>query len=145
MAADPGLGEVTLVPEDIARVIANLVTNACQAMAEKARGAGENYTPELIVGTAGTPEGVVITVRDNGPGVTPETMEKMFNPFFTTRNTSHNTGLGLSLSHDIAREHGGDIRVESEPGEYTEMRVLLPVEPTPLRERGQQRHARPGP
>ena len=84
----------------------------------------------------------VLCSRVNGSGVTPETMEKVFNPFFTTRNTSHNDRLSLSLSYDIAREHGGDIRVESEPNEYTEMRVLLPVEPTPQREWEQQRTAR---
>ena len=91
------------------------------------------YTPELMVSTLGTPESVTITVRDNGPGMTPEVMNKMFNPFFTTRNTGHNTGLGLSLAHDIAREHGGDIHVESELGEYAEIRVLLPVGPAPER------------
>ena len=136
MEADPDLGEITLVPEDVARVIANLVTNACQAMAEKARGAGGNYTPELLVRTSGTGDGVTITVRDNGPGVTPEIERKMFNPFFTTRDTGRNTGLGLSLAHDIAREHGGDIEVRSEPGEYTEMRVFLPDGPPPQREPG---------
>ena len=128
---DPDLGEVTLVPEDIARVVVNLVANACQAMAEKARETGEGYTPELLVRTSGTGDGVSITVRDNGPGVTPEIERKMFNPFFTTKNTGRNTGLGLSLAHDIAREHGGDIEVRSEPGEYTEMRVFLPDRPPP--------------
>ena len=98
------------MPEDVARVIANLVTNACQAMAEKARGAGGDYTPELLVRTSGTGDGVTITVLDNGPGVTPEIEQKMFNPFFTTRDTGRNTGLGLSLAHDIAREHGGTSR-----------------------------------
>ena len=102
-------------------------------MAEKARENRGTYTPELMVSTLGTPESVMITVRDNGPGMTPGVMQKMFNPFFTTRNTGHNTGLGLSLAHDIAREHGGDIQVESELGAYTEMRVLLPIEPTPER------------
>ena len=102
---DPDLGEVTLVPEDIARVIVNLVTNACQAMAEKAPGACENYMPELLVRTSGTGDGVTITVLDNGPGVTPEIARRMFIPFFTTRDTALNTGLGLSLAHDIAREH----------------------------------------
>ena len=114
-------------------MIANLVTNACQAMAEKAREDRGTYTPELMVSTLGTPESVTITVRDNGPGMTPEVMQKMFNPFFTTRDTGHNTGLGISLAHDIAREHGGDIQVESELGAYMEMRVLLLIEPRPER------------
>ena len=122
------LGEITAVPEDLARVVANLVTNSCQAMAEKAVEAGDHYVPELRASTARTQEGTTITVRDNGMGMTPEVMGRMFNPFFTTRETGRNTGLGLSLSHDIVREHGGSIEVRSEPGEYTEISVLLPPE-----------------
>ena len=123
---DPGLDEVVAVPEDVARAIANLVTNSCQAMAEKARLEGNEYRPELKVGSVGAEDGVMILVRDNGMGMTPEIMEKMFNPFFTTRDTGRNTGLGLSLAHDVVREHGGNIDAESEPGKHTEMKVLLP-------------------
>ena len=123
---DPGLGEITAVPEDLARVIANLMTNACQAMAEKTLESGSDYAPELRARTYSTEDGVVISVRDNGTGMTPEVVERMFNPFFTTRETGRNTGLGLSLAHDIVREHGGSIKVETKPGEYTEVTVLLP-------------------
>lgn len=123
---DSSMEEVVAVPEDIARVIANLVTNACQAMADKVQDRGSGYSPELRVGTAWVEETVVVTVRDNGIGMTPEVMERMFNPFFTTRETGRNTGLGLSLAYDVIREHGGNIEAESELGLHTEMKVTLP-------------------
>ena len=126
MELDLALEEVILVPEDIARAIANLVTNACQAMAEKAIHHGSDYKPELSVGTTGADDEIVVIVRDNGVGMTPHTMERMFNPFFTTKETGRNTGLGLSLAYDVIREHGGNIEAESEPGQHTEMRVTLP-------------------
>ena len=123
---DPALEEVVVVPEDMARVIANLVTNACQAMVEKSRMEGGDYRPELMVSTADGGGGVTMLFRDNGAGMTEDTMAKMFNPFFTTRDTGRNTGLGLSLVYDVVREHGGDIEAQSEPGRHTEVRVLLP-------------------
>ena len=129
MELELGLEEIVAVPEDVARVIVNVVTNACQSMAERARLEADEYRPEMRVGTASVEDGVVIVVRDNGMGMTPETMAKMFNPFFTTRDTGRNTGLGLSLAYDVAREHGGDIHAESEPRRYTEMKVLLPKHP----------------
>ena len=129
MKLDQTLDEVIAVPEDIARAIANLVTNACQAMAEKYIGQGNDYRPELSVSTSGTEDAVVMIIRDNGMGMTPETMERMFNPFFTTKVTGRNTGLGLSLAYDVIREHGGNIEAESEPGQHTEMRIVLPKRP----------------
>jgi signal transduction histidine kinase len=70
---------------------------------------------------------VEIRIRDNGTGITPDVKEKMFNPFFTTKPTGEGTGLGLSISHDIiVKQHGGSIEVDSQPGEFTEIRVILP-------------------
>ena len=129
MELESGLEEIVAVPEDIARVIANVVTNACQSMAERGRLEEEGYKPEMVVGTASMEDGVTIVVRDNGMGMTQEVIAKMFNPFFTTRDTARNTGLGLSLSYDVVREHGGEIYAESEPGEYAEVRVVLPRHP----------------
>lgn len=126
MKLDATLEEVVLVPEDVARVIANLVSNACHAMLLKSRQAGEEYEPKLNVATAGTESGVTILVGDNGSGMTREVREKMFNPFFTTKEGVRNTGLGLSLAYDVVREHGGDIEVDSEPGKHTSMTVILP-------------------
>ncbi|MCE2456567.1 MAG: hypothetical protein J4G14_01955 [Dehalococcoidia bacterium] len=133
---DDSMEEVVAVPEDIARVVANIVTNACQAMADKANNHGKDYIPELSVGTLITEEAVVMTVRDNGVGMTPETMERMFNPFFTTKEGGRNTGLGLSLAFDVIREHGGNIEAESELGLYTEMKVVLPKQSEKREESG---------
>ena len=125
---DPDVGEIAAIPEDLARMISNLVTNACQATAEKARESGPvGYGPELQVSTNRTEDGVEIRVRDNGPGISPEVMQKMFNPFFTTKEPGKGTGLGLSLCHDVAREHGGTIEAESKETEYTLMVLKLPA------------------
>ena len=126
---EEGLEEIVAVPEDIARVIMNVVTNACQSMAERGRLEEEGYKPEMVVGTASREDGVTMVVRDNGMGMTPEVIAKMFNPFFTTRDTARNTGLGLSLAYDVVREHGGEIYAESEPKQYAEIRVVLPKHP----------------
>ena len=106
---DPDVGRIVAVPEDLARVFTNLVTNACHAMAERARDAGVDYAPELRIGSRRTDDGAAITIRDNGVGMTPEVMARIFSPFFTTKESSRSTGLGLTLSHEIVREHGGQI------------------------------------
>ncbi|MCY3783482.1 MAG: ATP-binding protein [Chloroflexi bacterium] len=126
---DPDVGRIVAVPEDLARVFTNLVTNACHAVAERAELSGDDYAPELRIGSRRTAEGVEVTIRDNGMGMTPEVMAKIFSPFFTTKESSRSTGLGLTLSHEIVREHGGQIVAESQPGEFTEMTVQLPRNP----------------
>ena len=126
MELDPDLEEINVIPEDMARVIANLVSNACHALVIRARESGIDYRPLLQVATSGTNEGVSIIVRDNGSGMTEEIREKIFNPFFTTKAGVRNTGLGLSLAYDVVREHGGNIEVDSEFGRHTEMIVTLP-------------------
>ena len=73
------------------------------------------------------PDAMEIRIEDNGMGMTPQVMGKIFNPFFTTKQPTEGTGLGLSLSHDIVRQHGGTITPASEPGEYTEMTITLPL------------------
>ena len=117
---------MNVIPEDLARVFIQLVNNACQAMSQKAKHKGEGYRPMLQIETRQTPDGARIRVGDNGTGIAPEMMDRIFNPFFTTKNTEWNTGLGLSLSCDIVRERGGIIIPESRHGEYTEMTVILP-------------------
>ena len=126
---DPNLGEIVAVQEDLARVFTNLVTNACHAMAERTRVEVDEYQPELRIGSRRTAEGAAIAIRDNGVGMTPEVVSKIFSPFFTTKESNWNTGLGLTLSHEIVREHGGQIVPVSEPGEYTEMTVQLLTDP----------------
>ena len=126
---DPSLGEIVAVQEDLARVCTNLVTNACHAVAERARVSGDEYQPESTIGSRRTAGGAAITIRDNGVGMTPEVMARIFSPFFTTKESNWNTGLGLTLSHEIVREHGGQIVPASQPGEYTLMTVQLPQDP----------------
>jgi len=124
---DPSLGEIEVVSQDLGRVVLNMVSNACYATDEKRRQGARDYEPTLRIETQETDGRVLIRIRDNGNGMPQEVIDKIFNPFFTTKPTNKGTGLGLSLSNDIVREHGGKIRVESKPGEYTEMTIDLPV------------------
>ncbi len=132
---DPNVGEATVVPQDLGRVILNIVTNACYATHKKrlelekqAQEQAEaiTYEPELIVKTKREGTRIRISIRDNGNGIPDEIKEKIFNPFFTTKPTDEGTGLGLSMSVDIIREHGGTIEVDSEPGSFTEFVVDIP-------------------
>ena len=126
---DEEVGELDVVPQDLARVFLNMVSNACYATNEK-RNAPEttsDYVPTLWISSQRTPEQVEVRIRDNGNGIPPDVVDKIFNPFFTTKPTDQGTGLGLALSNDIVREHGGTIKVHSEPGEFTEMTIELPV------------------
>ncbi len=119
--------DITAIPGDFARVVANLTINACQAMAIKAREMdGAGYTPQLRVLTSRNDSGVTMIIRDNGTGITDDAKDKMFNPFYTTRDTGKHIGLGLTMAFDIVRVHSGYMEVETELGEYTEVRVLLP-------------------
>ena len=127
---DPELGELEVIPQDLGRVFLNIVSNACYATNEKqiaARQNGEDYYPTLNLTTRRDEGRVEISIRDNGNGMPPEVVEKIFNPFFTTKPTDQGTGLGLAISNDIIRQHGGVIRVNTEPGEFTEMLVELPL------------------
>ena len=123
---DDSIGEISAVPRDLGRVFINVATNACHATMDK----GENddsYQPALRLSTRRSGEDVVVTIRDNGIGMSPEVMAKVFNPFFTTKETDKGTGLGMSLSYDIIRQHGGTITPESVSGEYTEMKIRIPA------------------
>ena len=124
MDLDPDAGAVNVISEDIARVILNLVSNACHATSDKSRQPG--YQPTMWISTAKDGDGVSIRVKDNGDGIPREIIDKIFNPFFTTKPTGRGTGLGLSMSNDIIREHGGDIQPESEPGEYAQFTIRIP-------------------
>jgi signal transduction histidine kinase len=125
---DPAAGQADVFPQDITRVLLNLILNGFYAATKrKAEADGEGYEPTLVASTRSLEDRVEITVRDNGTGILPDVKEKMFNPFFTTKPAGEGTGLGLSISHDIiVKQHGGSIEVETEPGEYTEFRIILP-------------------
>ena len=139
---DPGVGELEVIPQDLGRVFLNMVGNACDATDEKRRAAAEAgegaepYAPTLWLSTRRGEDQVEISIKDNGGGIPPDVIEKIFNPFFTTKPTDQGTGLGLALSSDIIRQHGGAIRVESEPGQFTEMLIELPLVPPSAPEEG---------
>ena len=129
---DPQMGRLEVIPQDLGRVFLNMVSNACHAADEKRRAAagekgGAVYSPTLWLSTRRREDRVEICIKDNGGGIPPHIIDKIFNPFFTTKPTDQGTGLGLALSNDIVREHGGTIRVESQPGEFTQMIVEIPL------------------
>jgi signal transduction histidine kinase/ligand-binding sensor domain-containing protein len=129
---DPNLPKVNVVASDIGRVILNLVNNAFYAVHEKAKSGSEShreegYKPEVTVSSSKTENGIEISVKDNGNGIPDSIKEKIFQPFFTTKPTGSGTGLGLSLSYDIVKAHGGELRVESSEGEYTTITIILPA------------------
>ena len=130
---DPEVPAVQAIPPDLGRVFLNLVTNAWHATQDKRDALMEqdgadasSYVPGLSISTRSMDEMIEVRFRDNGTGMPPDVVEKIFNPFFTTKPTNRGTGLGLSLSMDIIRSHGGNIEVETEPGEFTEFIVHLP-------------------
>jgi signal transduction histidine kinase len=125
---DPAAGEVDLFPQEITRVLLNLISNGFYAATKrKAEANGGEYEPTLSAATKNLGDSVEIRIRDNGTGIPPEVKEKMFNPFFTTKPAGEGTGLGLSLSHDIiVKQHSGSIEVDTQPGEFTEFRIVLP-------------------
>jgi signal transduction histidine kinase len=125
---DPSAGEADIFPQDITRALLNLISNSFYAAVQrKAETDGGDYAPTLAASTKNLGDRVEIKIRDNGTGMTPEVKERIFNPFFTTKPTGEGTGLGLSISHDIiVKQHGGSIDVETQPDEFTEIRVTLP-------------------
>ena len=125
---DPGAGEVDLYPQEITRVLLNLISNGFYAATKrKAEANGGDYEPILAAVTKDLGDCVEIRIRDNGTGIPPEIKERMFNPFFTTKPAGEGTGLGLSISHDIiVKQHGGSIEVDTQPGEFTEFKIILP-------------------
>jgi PAS domain S-box-containing protein len=124
---DPSIGLVDVVPQDIGRVFLNVINNACYAAHAKRKDMGEGFSPTLSVHTTNRGDRVEIRIRDNGTGIPPEVRDKIFQPFFTTKPTGAGTGLGLSISYDIVvQEHKGEIHVETEAGQYTELIITLP-------------------
>jgi signal transduction histidine kinase len=125
---DPGAGEVDLYPQEFTRVLLNLISNGFYATVKRGEAAGgDGYEPVLAVSTKNLGDMVEIRIRDNGTGIAPEVLEKMFNPFFTTKPAGEGTGLGLSLSHDIiTKQHAGTLDVDTKLGAFTEFRIVLP-------------------
>ena len=123
---DPAAGEVDLFPREITRALLNLISNGFYA-AMKRNAEGDDHEPTLVAATKNLGDHVEIRIRDNGTGILADVKEKMFDPFFTTKPAGEGTGLGLSISHDIiVKQHGGSIEVDTKPGEFAEIRVILP-------------------
>ncbi|HEX3522925.1 MAG TPA: PAS-domain containing protein, partial [Stellaceae bacterium] len=124
---DNAVAPVEVVPQDVLRVLLNLIGNGFYAANKRAREAGTGFRPMLKVITRDLGEAIEVKVRDNGTGISPEHRDKLFQPFFTTKPTGEGTGLGLSISYDIVtQQHGGTIAVDSTPGEFTEFTIRLP-------------------
>ena len=125
---DPTVGQADVFPQEITRALLNLIANGFYAATKrKAEANGGDYEPTLAAATKNLGDRVEIRIRDNGTGIPPEVKEKIFNPFFTTKPAGEGTGLGLSISHDIiVKQHGGSIEVDTQPGEFTEIRIILP-------------------
>ncbi len=127
---DPAVGKINVVPQDIGRVLLNVINNAFYAVWEKEKENQDQklpYEPQVLVITKKKGETFSITVKDNGTGIPQNIVDKIFQPFFTTKPTGQGTGLGLSLAYDIVKAHGGEINVNSYPGEGTELVILIPV------------------
>lgn len=128
---DPQMGEIEAIPQDLGRTFLNMVGNSCHATDKKRKGlleSGEtDYAPIVRLKTRREPDKAVVSIYDNGSGIPSDLTDKIFNPFFTTKPTDEGTGLGLALSNDIVRQHGGNIRVETADGEFTEMIIELPL------------------
>jgi len=125
---DGSIGNVNVIPQDLGRVILNLITNAFYAVTEKKKQQPENYEPTVSVTTKKMNGKLAVTVSDNGNGIPQKVLDKIFQPFFTTKPTGEGTGLGLSMSYDIVTKgHSGELTVNTKEGEYTEFSILLPL------------------
>ena len=125
---DSSLPKISIIPQDLGRVVLNLINNAFYAVTslpEEER--DDNYSPCVTVSTKNLKDQVLISIKDNGPGIPAEIKDKIFQPFFTTKPTGKGTGLGLSLAYDIVTTgHGGAIELDSSPGKGTEFLIYIP-------------------
>ena len=124
---DKSIDKINIIPQDIGRVILNLITNAFYAVNEKSKQGIADYEPTVSVVTKKVNHQVEIRVTDNGNGIPPNILDKIFQPFFTTKPTGQGTGLGLSLSYDIVKAHGGELKVETKEGERSTFIIHLPM------------------
>jgi two-component system, NtrC family, sensor kinase len=117
-----------VIPQEIGRVLLNLINNAFHAVSARAAEIGyADYKPTVSVSTRRVDQWVEIRVTDNGPGISDDIRKKIFQPFFTTKPAGQGTGLGLSLSYDIVKAHGGELNLDSEPNHHTTFTILLPI------------------
>ena len=133
---DTSIGKINIIPQDIGRVILNLITNAFYAVDEKKKATIEKsglqnltslYEPTVSVTTKEIGNHISISVKDNGNGIPQKVLDKIFQPFFTTKPTGQGTGLGLSLAYDIVKAHGGELKVETKEEEGSTFIIYLPI------------------
>lgn len=124
---DDSIKHINITPQDIGRVVLNLITNAFYACNEKRKMQIEGYEPKVTVETKKVKGQIKIHVSDNGNGIPKKALDKIFQPFFTTKPTGQGTGLGLSLSYDIIKAHDGDIKVNTQENKGTEFIITLPT------------------
>jgi signal transduction histidine kinase len=122
---DPSIEKINVISQDIGRVILNLINNAFYAVTEKKKQSGDAYEPTVSVSTKRLNGNVEVRVRDNGNGIPQKVLDKIFQPFFTTKPTGEGTGLGLSLAYDIVKAHGGEIKVETREREGSAFYISL--------------------
>src|SRR5436189_2403408 len=127
---DETIGNINIIPQDIGRVVLNLINNAFYVVDEKKKQQQTEYEPTVSVSTKKTngksdSYRIEISVKDNGNGIPQKVLDKIFQPFFTTKPTGQGTGLGLSLSYDIVKAHGGELKVETKEGEGSEFIITL--------------------
>lgn len=135
-AGEAGIGKINVIRQDMGRVILNLINNAFYAVNERQKQGENRYEPTVAVATTKQNGMITIQVKDNGNGIPEKILNKIFQPFFTTKPTGMGTGLGLSLAYDIIKAHGGEIRVETKEGDGSTFIIQLPVTPSREREPG---------
>jgi two-component system NtrC family sensor kinase len=123
---DNGIGKINIISQDVGRVLLNLINNAFYAVNERKKSSHNGYEPTVVVSTSKANGKIEIKVEDNGNGIPQRIVDKIFQPFFTTKPTGQGTGLGLSLSYDIVKAHGGEIKVDSDPGQGCTFIIHLP-------------------
>jgi signal transduction histidine kinase len=123
---DNNIGKVNIIPQDIGRVILNLINNAFYVVDQKKKSTGDGYEPTVSISTKKNNGKVEIKVSDNGNGIPQKVLDKIFQPFFTTKPTGQGTGLGLSMSYDIVKAHSGELKVETKEGDGSELIIQLP-------------------
>jgi len=124
---DNSIGKINIIPQDIGRVVLNLINNAFYVVDEKKKQLQDGYDPTISVSTKKINGKVEIRVADNGNGIPQKVLDKTFQPFFTTKPTGQGTGLGLSLSYDIVKAHGGELKVETKEGEGSQFIIQLNI------------------
>jgi len=123
---DATIGSIEIIPQEMGRVILNLINNALYAIGEKRKKSAEDYEPTISITTKKVRDKITISVKDNGDGIPQKVLDKIFQPFFTTKPTGQGTGLGLSLSYDIVKAHGGELKVDTMDGHGAEFIIQIP-------------------